>query len=193
MTKIRTARTWAAAGGAAALLAAVAMPATASAEPSAASDANAVAASGYVAILPYVAPTRDVAQGAEFPLVARDSSGISFAETWTITPAPNPAYYFVSSRLRNSAGQVMNMDAQKPDGSGGEHGDPVGSRPADGTVSQQWTVKDEYFGGTYLYTTFTNRWSKLMLTFPGTGFDPAYTQTSATSSGDRRFTVKQLG
>ena len=61
------------------------------------------AQTSFSSITPKVAPRVDVAQGALFETVARDSSGISFAESWKFVPAGNGEVFIVNRLLKNGA------------------------------------------------------------------------------------------
>lgn len=167
--------------GAAAVAAALGTASTASAQ------------SGFYTIIPHVAPRVDVALGAKFPLAQRDSSGISFAESWRMLPAPAGHFYIVS-RLREDGVTQEAIDTQ--DTLGGGPSDPgegaaVGSSPLDHSSSQQWKVVNHTFGSVYTHSTIQNRSTKRYLTWNGTGADPAYSQKT-TASVLSHFKVKQL-
>ncbi len=167
--------------GAAALAAALGTASTASAQ------------SGFYTIIPYVAPRMDVALGAKFPLAQRDSSGISFAESWRMLPAPDGHVYIVN-RLREDGVTQEAIDTQDTLGSGpsdpGE-GAAVGTSPLDESSTQQWKVVNHTFGGVYSHSTIQNRYTKRYLTWNGTGADPAYSQKK-TEGVLSHFKVKQL-
>ena len=73
--------------------------------------APASAQSGFVSIKPMVAPNLDVAQGAVFDLAARDSSGISFAESWKFVPASHGHVLIVNRHFKDGTTE-MAMDIQ---------------------------------------------------------------------------------
>jgi hypothetical protein len=152
----------------------------------------AAAADPYVALIPYVAPRVDVAQGAAFATVARDSSGISYAETWQLQPGSG-GYVVLRNRHWKDGQYPVCLDIQDTSVPGSPsnpgHGSPVGTSRCDGSSSQQWKIVTDSLSGA---STLTNKHSDLKLTYRGTGYDPAYTQT-ASGLGDRRFVVQYLG
>jgi hypothetical protein len=167
--------------GAAALAAALGTASTASAQ------------SGFHTIIPSVAPRMDVALGANFPLAQRDSSGISFAESWSMLPAPDGHFYIVN-RLREDGVTQEAIDTQ--DTLGGGPSDPgegaaVGTSPLDHSATQQWKVEHHTSGNAYTHSTIQNRYTRRYLTWNGTGADPAYSQKK-TESVLRHFKVTQL-
>jgi hypothetical protein len=145
---------------------------------------SASAQSGYVAIKPQVAPKLDVAQGALFPLVARDASGISFAESWRFVPASN-GHVLILNRLFKNGTTEMAMDVQEK---GSIRADKaVGTSPRDGTLSQQWKIQPVPGTGN---VELVNRLNGDKLAFRGTGFDPPYVQSG---NGLTQFTIHPLG
>ena len=154
-----------------------------------ATAAPASAQSGFVSIKPMVAPNLDVAQGAVFDLAARDSSGISFAESWKFVPA-SPGHVLILNRHFKDGTTEMAMDVQDTSTPGSPsdpgEGKPVGTSPRDGTTSQQWKVVPVGAGVSRLI----NRHSDKMLRFKGTGFSPAYVQSGV---GLTEFIITPLG
>lgn len=150
---------------------------------------SASAQSGFVSIKPKVAPRFDVAQGAQFPLAARDSSAISFAETWRLVPASDGHVLILNRLFKNGATELAmdiedtTTDTTPPDPGSGQ---PVGTSPRDGSFSQQWKVVPVPGTGT---SQLINRQSKLKLAYKGTGFIPAYVQSS---TGLTEFTITPL-
>ena len=151
------------------------------------------AQSSFVSIVPKVAPRVDVAQGALFPTVARDSSGISFAESWKLVPAGNGEVFIVNRLLKN--GSEVALDTQDTAAGGPSdpgNGSAVGTSILDRSSSQKWKEQRVTFGGRYDHSTFTNRFTGRKLTFNGTGFNPAYSQKS-NGGVLSDFVVKTLG
>ena len=151
------------------------------------------AASEWNAIIPYSSPKVDLAQGPLFPTVARDSSGISFAESWKFEPASD-GYVFITSRHWKDGITEMRLDIQDTLNHGPSNpgtGAPVGTSPRDGSTSQQWKVTPVTFGGVYSHSVITNRVSGLVLTFGGGG-GYSYTQKPAGGFGEQRFVVDNL-
>jgi hypothetical protein len=144
---------------------------------------TASAQSGFHTIIPYVAPRMDVALGANFPLAQRDSSGISFAESWRMVPAPDGHVYIVN-RLREDGVTEEAIDTQ--DTLAGGPSDPgegkaVGTSPLDRSSTQQWKVVHHTFGVVYSHSTIRNRHTNRFLTWNGTGAVPAYSQKESES------------
>lgn len=154
---------------------------------------TASAQSGFHTIIPFVAPRMDVALGAKFPLAQRDSSGISFAESWRMLPAPDGHVYIVNRLLEDGVTQEA-IDTQDTLGNGpsdpGE-GQAVGTSPLDRSFTQQWKVVPHTSGGVYSHSTIQNRYTKRYLTWNGTGADPAYSQRT-TESVLSHFKVREL-
>ena len=152
---------------------------------------SASAQSGFVALIPKVAPKFDVAQGAAFELVARNSDGISFAEQWRLEPAPS-GHVYITSRLFKNGTTKMAMDIQRQPGPANPGPNAaVGTMPIDQSQSQQWKVQPVPGAGT---SKLVNRLSGLVLTFNGTGAVPAYSQKPKESAGVlAEFVIKPLG
>ena len=152
--------------------------------------APASAQSGFVSIKPKVAPNLDVAQGASFPLVARDSSGISFAESWKFVPASSGHVLILNRHFKDGTTE-MAMDVQDTSTPGSPSdpgpGKAVGTSPRDGSLSQQWKVVPVAGSGT---SVLINRHSERKLSFAGTGFTPAYVQSDV---GLTEFIITPLG
>ena len=167
-----------------------AMLAVAAAALSAGLAPSASAQSGFVAIIPSVAPKFDVAHGPAFPLVARDSSGISFAEQWKLEPAPD-GHVYITSRLFRDGTTKMAMDVQDTVGKGpadpGER-EPVGTSPFDRSATQQWKVTPVPITGR---SVLVNRHNGRSLAFKGTGFAEPYEQRK--TGGLVEFVIKPLG
>ena len=159
-----------------------------------AGSASAQSSSDFHSIIPRVAPRVDVAQGAAFPLAARDSSGISFAESWRLLPAPDGHVFIVNRLLKNGTTQMAidTQDTAKRGPSDPGEGAAVGTSPLDRSVSQQWKEQRVSFGGVYQHSVLTNRFTKRKLTFNGSGANPAYSQKS--NGGPlSEFVIKKLG
>lgn len=159
-----------------------------------AGSASAQSSSDFFSIIPRVAPRVDVAQGAAFPLAARDSSGISFAESWRLLPAPD-GHVFIVNRLLKDGTTQMAIDTQDTVNRGpsdpGE-GAAAGTSPLDRSVSQQWKEQRVTFGGVYQHSILVNRFTKRKLAFNGSGFVPAYSQ-KANAGPLSDFVIKKLG
>ena len=149
------------------------------------------AASEWNAMIPFPAPKIDLAQGALFPTAARDSSGISYAESWKFTPAGDGSFYITNRHWKDGTTE-MRLDIQAPGGpSNPGFGAPVGTAPVDGSSSQRWIVDHKTFGGVYTHTVITNKLSGYVLFWNG-GSTPFTQKTVASSGGDYRFLVKNL-
>jgi hypothetical protein len=156
--------------------------------------ASASASSGYVQILPRVAPSIDLAQGIGFPAIARDSSGVSYAETWKFEPASDGYVYIINRHWRDGTTQLA-LDVQDTVGNGpSDAGDAstVGLSPVDWSSTQQWKEQRVTFGGVYQHSVFINRYTGRKLTWNGTGFNPAYSQRQNPTGPLAEFNVKQL-
>ena len=112
--------------------------------------------------------------GSAFALEQGKIPGVSNFEKWRILPAGD-GYVFVASAAKNPNGGDMYLDAQAPGQNMPSFGDPVGTRPADRTASQQWKMEKNLDGT----TSFVNRYSTYRLTYSGTGFAVAFVQRTA--------------
>jgi hypothetical protein len=159
----------------------------------AASPAAAASVGDFVQLLPYPAPRIDVAQGAGFATVARDSSGISYAETWIVDASNNPGYVHLRNRHWKDGQYPVCLDIQ--DTLAGGPSDPgfdapVGTSRCDGSGSQEWKLISVGSGTNAYY--LENYVSDDRMTWRGTGYDPAYVQRPAGSLGEKRFVIKVL-
>lgn len=137
-------------------------------------SAGTASAEDVVAIIPKAAPKVDMAQGISFQTAPRDSSHLTTAEIWRVTPA-SPGYVY----LRNGHWigtpvphtevvlDTQNTRTSPPGPTDPGEGMSVGTSAFDGSTSQQWKI--ESVPGSF-GSTITNRATGRRLTYKGTGY-----------------------
>jgi hypothetical protein len=141
----------------------------------------------YVAILPTGDQARDLANGGvSLPVIARDSSGISFAETWIVTyTAFFPGQVYLANRY--TADGSMYLKGGGPAGSAATASAYVTAED----VKYRWTIEGDRFNAT-----LRNVATGLVITYhaPGTQGPgkPTYTMEAKFQASGQQFKINKL-